>query len=423
MSEKMEYAALAQYAQELKSQNDFLRQCYAAMVDNSIDAILLTTPDGKIIFANPAACQLFLMTEQELIDGGRSRVVDTSDSRLAHALEERERTGRFKGELNFRKKDGTLFPAEISSVVFEDAKGRMMTSMVIRDVSERKRLIREIQQTGLLLERVYSSLDVAVFVVDPRTRCIISCNDAATKIFGYPSSRMLGQNTEFLHVSRKTYREFGRKLSAAMADEDMFQMEFSLRKKDGTIFPTEHTVKTVRDDVHQPVLHISVIRDITLEHQLTCDLLKQQKDSQAKADQLAELNAALNVLLEQRDQEKRHFETRLLESVDGLLFPYLDKIRKTGLTPLQKEYINILEASLKEIAMPYHQRLMGRLMHLTPTEIRIVNSIKQGYRIKEIALNLNVSPRTIEFHRDNIRKKLGIKGRKINLRSYLSSLS
>jgi len=62
-------------------------------------------------------------------------------------------------------------------------------------------------------------------------------------------------------------------------------------------------------------------------------------------------------------------------------------------------------------------------MHLTPTEIRIVNSIKQGYRVKEIALTLNVSPRTIEFHRDNIRKKLGIKGRKINLRSYLSALS
>jgi len=59
--------------------------------------------------------QIFGMTEEEFIRAGRNGTVDLSDPRLKSALEERARTGKFKGELNYKRKDGTIFPGEVST--------------------------------------------------------------------------------------------------------------------------------------------------------------------------------------------------------------------------------------------------------------------------------------------------------------------
>jgi PAS domain S-box-containing protein len=112
---------------------------YRSIVSGSMNAVLLTRPDGGILSANPAACDLFQMTEQELIEGGRNAVVDLTDPMLPAALAERERTGKVTAELNFKKKDGTIFPCIVSWSIFTDSKGDRYTSMIIRDISDSKR--------------------------------------------------------------------------------------------------------------------------------------------------------------------------------------------------------------------------------------------------------------------------------------------
>jgi PAS domain S-box-containing protein len=112
---------------------------YRAFFENSMDAILLTSPDGSIQAANPAACRMFERTEAEIIQAGRAGVVDTSDPRLANLLAERAATGRARGELTMLRRDGTPFPAEVSSAVFQDSEGIWRTSMTIRDITEHKR--------------------------------------------------------------------------------------------------------------------------------------------------------------------------------------------------------------------------------------------------------------------------------------------
>ena len=112
---------------------------YRSLFATSMDAVLLTAPDGRILTANDTACRMFCYSEAELIAAGRGGVVDGSDPRLAAALEERARTGRFHGELTFCRKDGTKFPGEISTAVFANRLGELRTSMVIRDISLRKR--------------------------------------------------------------------------------------------------------------------------------------------------------------------------------------------------------------------------------------------------------------------------------------------
>lgn len=119
---------------------------YRMLFENSIDGVLLTTPDGRIIEANPAACKMFQRSELEIVQGGREAIVDTSDPNLTLALEERNRTGKFSGELTMLRKDGTKFIGEITTSVFNDKDRETRTSMFIRDITERKQLEDDVRQ-------------------------------------------------------------------------------------------------------------------------------------------------------------------------------------------------------------------------------------------------------------------------------------
>jgi len=112
---------------------------YRSLFENSIDAVIIATQDGTIEAANPEACRIFGMTEDEIRVVGRMGVVDPQDGRLPKLLEEREKTGHFKGELNFRRKDGSLFPGEVSSSFYRDRSGDPKASIIIRDVTDRRR--------------------------------------------------------------------------------------------------------------------------------------------------------------------------------------------------------------------------------------------------------------------------------------------
>jgi len=132
-------------------------ELYRQLFEHSMDAILLTSPDGSIHAANPAACRMFGRTEEEIKRLGRDKVVDVTDPRLKSALEERARTGRFHGELTHIRRDGSKFPGEVSTNLFKSRDGQDRTSMIIRDVTERKR-IQEALQKGEERYRLISSL-------------------------------------------------------------------------------------------------------------------------------------------------------------------------------------------------------------------------------------------------------------------------
>ncbi|MBF0293131.1 MAG: PAS domain S-box protein, partial [Nitrospinae bacterium] len=115
-----------------------------------------------------------------------------------------------------------------------------------------------------LLEKTLASLDEAILVVNPDTRAIVSCNRAAEDIFGYPREEIIGRNTEFLHVDRAHYEAFGKALFPALNATGVFHKEFMMRRRDGSLFPTDMTVTEIRDDEGARVGVVSAVRDITL---------------------------------------------------------------------------------------------------------------------------------------------------------------
>ncbi|HKL00607.1 MAG TPA: response regulator [Desulfotignum sp.] len=138
---------------------------------------------------------------------------------------------------------------------------------------------------------------------------------------------------------------------------------------------------------------------------------------------LKEKNIALHVLLEKREQDKHNIYRTVMDSLEKLVFPYIEKL-KTGVSPQDAATIaGILETNLQQGLFPFEKSVSTVYRDFTPTEIQVADFIKAGKTSKEIAAVLNISPRSINFHRNNIRKKLHITHAKTNLRTLLLSLS
>jgi formate hydrogenlyase transcriptional activator len=121
-------------------------QRFRSLFENSNDAILLSSPEGKIDAANTAACALFGRSEEEIRRLGRDALVDANDPRFAVFLAERERAGSAKSELSLVRKDGSAFAAEVSSAFYRDLSGAMKAAVIIRDISERLRAQKDVDR-------------------------------------------------------------------------------------------------------------------------------------------------------------------------------------------------------------------------------------------------------------------------------------
>ena len=166
------------------------------------------------------------------------------------------------------------------------------------------------------------------------------------------------------------------------------------------------------------------VKDRTSELEATIERLKNaEKKLQSRAEELAESNTALKVLLEQRVRDRKELENNMLSNIKHLIMPYIEKLKNIRATSDELSYLNIVESNLKDIFSPFSAKLSFQYLEFTPKEIMVANLIKDGKQDKDIMEILNISPDTVKAHRKNIRKKLGINNKKINLRTKLLSLS
>lgn len=146
------------------------------------------------------------------------------------------------------------------------------------------------------------------------------------------------------------------------------------------------------------------------------------RELDAKSRSLEELNTALKVLLKRREEDKSELEEKILVNIKELVTPYLEKIKMGTSDERLGSYLEILESNLSTIVSPFSQKLSSRYLNLTSSEIKVADLVKHGKSTQEIADMLNLSYKTIETHRVNIRKKLGITNKKANLRTFLLTI-
>jgi len=165
-----------------------------------------------------------------------------------------------------------------------------------------------------------------------------------------------------------------------------------------------------------------IMIDVTEKYKTYRKLLDSEEELESKTKNLMEMNAALNALIKNMEFKESDFQEQVMANIQHLVLPYLQKIKDNTANSAGKALIDITELNLKKITTNFSHQLSSSLYSLTSTEIKVANLVRLGNTTKEIAASLNISYKTVESHRERIRKKLGISNKKVNLRSHLLSI-
>ena len=185
-------------------------------------------------------------------------------------------------------------------------------------------------------------------------------------------------------------------------------------RKDGTEFVNEWHIEPIKDGQGKIIYYLSIMRDITVRRQME-DELKAQKLA------LEQKNAALREVLEQIEIEKKKIKDDVIKNVQEVFLPAFKKLKHKGRVQ-DRKYLDVLEKGLNDLASGFGGKMASLDARLSPREMEIANFVRNGLNNKEISLALNLSIKTVETHRNRIRRKLNIKSSGINLTSYLSNI-
>lgn len=247
-------------------------------------------------------------------------------------------------------------------------------------------------------------------------------NRAALKMLGYTAKEMMHMSYR-QYVSHETadvlFNIFNKVYRKGNPEKTI---DYEVIAKDGSKKIRETSVSLIRDLTDKPIGFRCLTRDVT-ERKLAEEALKQRDEELViKSQFLAESNAALKVLLKTRESDKRELERSMMSNVAKLILPYIEELKKTQLATKQQLCVETIENNLDNIMSPFLYNATLKQFNFTPKEEEVASLVKEGKTTKEIAALLNVSAGAINFHKNNIRKKLGLNKKKINLISCLNSM-
>ncbi|MDT0649612.1 PAS domain-containing response regulator [Autumnicola edwardsiae] len=274
---------------ERKEANKVIKESeekYRAFFETTADGILLTEPSGKIRAANPAACGIFGMTEEEICRVGRSGVTDGTDPRLAIAIKERELTGSAHSEITMLRKGGIKFPAELTSAVFKDASGEEKMSVIIRDISDKKKTEEEIKASKENYELLFQYSPLPNMIYDLETLEILDVNETAIRHYDYSREEFLSMNILDLRP-KNDIPDFLSYIKTTRDKGDPVRLAPSLHlKKDGT--PIKMEVWGYRLRFGEKNCILTVLQDIT-EREAIFERLKEEESKLRMVYKIARL--------------------------------------------------------------------------------------------------------------------------------------
>jgi len=159
-----------------------------------------------------------------------------------------------------------------------------------------------------------------------------------------------------------------------------------------------------------------ISRDLS-EYQLLKERLRQEKANRR------EMYITMRNLMKAYEKEKTGFERGISHKIDTLLIPTIEKIRREQSPNFRTTFLDLLQDQLIGLTRGFATEIDGRFLRLTRTEMSICQLIQTGQASKDIAARLKLSYETVQTHRKNIRKKLGIRGRKVSLYGLLATKS
>ena len=292
---------------------------------------------------------------------------------------------------------------------------------IVTDITERRRAEEAMRLSEQRYRELFEHANDIIFILDFGGK-ILSCNAAAANTYGYDPQQLIGLGIgELLDRGYlPVMREFIRKKADRIDVHN--PQEFLTYTKDGEAVWVEVNARIISEN-DRPVSVHGIARNITDRKKMEEALRKRERELEEQSRNLEDANTALRVLLRRREEDRAELEEKVICNTRELIVPYIENLKITQVDSHQRNQLTILERHINEIVSPFLRTLSSKYPQLTPMEIKVITFIREGRTTKEIAELLNLSARTVDVHRDNIRKKLGLKNRKANLRSHLLSIN
>jgi PAS domain S-box-containing protein len=391
---------------------------YRNLIENALVGVYQTNLKGDILYINETCLHLFGFEtpEEAASEGSPGRYRNQEDRKtVIEILKKKGNLSNF--ELEFITKTGDPLIVLLSATL----ESEVITGMIM-DITEHKRADEALRKSENLYRLLAENVIDVIWTMDMNLN-FTYISPSIARFRGITADQALHQSLRDVLTPRSCDIVLGvlqeELAKGTTGQEDLFRsrvLELEHIRQDGSIGWAEVKVSFLRDASGRPNGILGVTRDIT--HRKEAD-----RELRMKSHNLEEVNTALKVLLEQREKDKNDLEDKILFNVKKLVLPYVDALKERRLDEEQRTYLDVLETNLKNIISPFAKKLTSIHENFTPLEIKVADFIRDGKTVKEIAKTFGVSESAINLHRQHIRNKLGLNNQKINLRTYLLSLT
>src|SRR4030043_432090 len=392
---------------------------YRELVQNANSVILKMNPEGKVTFFNEFAQMFFGYNEEEML--GRSVVgtilPETGSSGLDPDFMIKDiginPEKYITNENENLRRNGERVWVAWTNKAMRNGTGKVIEILCIgNDITERRRLEILLSESEERYRRLFETANDGILLLEKREGNVTHANPAITKMLGYSKEECIGNKLQDIGFSH---------------DMGDFQEIMHTLDRRGIIYYDDVPIKTKAGQAFYVDIYLvdrarlvqCNIRDITERKQAEEALRKSERELKSKAEKLEEVNAALNVLLKRVEEGRIEFEEKILSNIRELVLPNIERLKKTQLSDHQASYLMVIETNLDNIASSFLYHLKMRYLNLTHREVQVASLVKEGKSTKEIADLLNIAVKTVVFHRNSLRKKLGLKNQKANLRAHL----
>jgi PAS domain S-box-containing protein len=411
----------------LKNAEQALRQSevrFREMAENIHEVFwLFDWVNQKVEYVSPAYEEVWGRRAQDLYDNydewGASIYPDDKTYAEASFARIVQTGGGETREYRIVRPDGTARWVSDRGFAITDKNGDVIRiAGIAEDITERRQALEALGESEEKFRTVTEQSPNMIFI--NRKGKVVYANRQCEQIMGYLRAEFYAPDFDFMTIvapeSRKLIQS---NFEKHIQGKEIAPYEYTLINKTGKRIDVIITTKLIHYEGERSIL--GIVTDISERKLAEKRLRAKDKKMQQQAKNLEEVNTALKVLLEQREKEKTELKENLLMNIKKLIFPYIEKLENRRLDEDTQTFVNIIKSNLNDLISPLASTLSSKYFQLTPSELQIVDLIKQGKTSKDIASMLNVSPKAVSFHRGNLRKKLGLLNKKINLRTYLQS--
>ena len=261
-------------ARELRAAEKALRENeakYDNLFNHANTAIIIHDLDGHILDMNERALELFGYQKDETASITMEELHPTDEFAQAKtACESVGRGGFIRFGIDFQRKDGRIFSAEVLSTLIE-MRGKKAVQTIVRDISDNRVLEIPNDRLAIAIEQAGEAI-----VITDAQGTIQYVNPAFEKNSGYSRKEAIGQNPKILSSGRQN-KVFYRNLWTTIQRGDIWQGHIINRRKDGEFFEEEATISPVHDQFGTIIHYVAVMRDVTRQRALEEQLLLSQK--------------------------------------------------------------------------------------------------------------------------------------------------